>query len=66
MSHLELQEKEKIPEFETERRVLNKIYEIIYESIEKAKFNYQVKSGELEVTIKRKNRTIESLPLRTW
>lgn len=43
MSHLELQEKEKIPEFETEKRALNKIYEIIYESIEKAKFNYQVK-----------------------
>lgn len=43
---------------------MNNTYEIIDESVEKANFNYKVKSGELEVSIKRKNGTVESLPLR--
>lgn len=65
MTYLELQEAEKIPELETVKRALNKSYEIIDESIDKADFSYKVKSGELEVSIKRKNGTVESLPLRT-
>lgn len=64
MTYLELQEGEKIPELEVVRRALNNTYEIIDESIEKANFNYKVKSGELEVSIRRKNGTVESLPLR--
>ena len=64
MTYLELQEGGKIPELEVVRKALNNTYEIIDESIEKANFNYKVKSGELEVSIKRKNGTVESLPLR--
>lgn len=65
MTYLELQEAEKIPELEAVKRALNKSYEIIDESVDKADFSYKVKSGELEVSIKRKNGTVESLPLRT-
>lgn len=65
MTYLELQEVEKIPELEAVKRALNKSYEIIDESVDKADFSYKVKSGELEVSIKRKNGTVESLPLRT-
>ncbi|WP_373077468.1 AAA family ATPase [Fusobacterium varium] len=65
MTYLELQEAEKIPELEAVKRALNKSYEIIDESIDKTDFSYKVKSGELEVSIKRKNGTVESLPLRT-
>ncbi|MBM6822466.1 AAA family ATPase, partial [Fusobacterium mortiferum] len=64
MTYLELQESERIPELEVVKKALNNIYEIIDESVEKANFNYKVKSGELEVSIKRKNGTVESLPLR--
>lgn len=65
ITYLELQEAEKIPELEAVKRALNKSYEIIDEGVDKANFNYKVKSGELEVSIKRKNGTVESLPLRT-
>lgn len=65
MTYLELQEAEKIPELEAVKKALNKSYEIIDESVDKANFSYKVKSGELEVSIKRKNGTVESLPLRT-
>lgn len=64
MTYLELQEAEKIPELEAVKRALNNSYEIIDESVDKANFSYKVKSGELEVGIKRKNGTVESLPLR--
>ena len=64
MTYLELQESERIPELEVVKKALNNTYEIIDESVEKANFNYKVKSGELEVSIKRKNGTVESLPLR--
>lgn len=66
MTYLELQEGEKVPELEAVKKSLNNAYEIIDESVEKASFNYKVKSGELEVSIKRKNRTVESLPLRIF
>lgn len=66
MTYLELQEGEKVPELEVVKKSLNNAYEIIDESIEKADFNYKVKSGELEVSIKRKNGTVESLPLRIF
>ena len=66
MTYLELQEGEKVPELEVVKKSLNNAYEIIDESIEKADFNYKVKSGELEVSIKRKNGTVENLPLRIF
>ena len=64
MTYLELQEGEKIQELEVVKNALNSAYEIIDESIEKASFNYKVKSEELEVVVKRKNKIVESLPLR--
>ena len=64
MTYLELQEGEKIQELEVVKSALNSAYEIMDESIEKASFNYKVKSEEIEVVVKRKNKIVESLPLR--
>lgn len=64
MTYLELQEGKKIPELETVREALNSSYKLIDESIENVNFAYKVKSKELEVEIKRKDNSIENLPLR--
>lgn len=64
MTYLELQEEKKIPELEIVRKALNNAYKVIDSNIEDANFSYKVKSGELEVNIKRKDKSVENLPLR--
>lgn len=64
MTYLELQEGKKIPELEVVRQALSQSYKTLDETIKTAEFNFKVKSGEIEVTIKRENGMVENLPLR--
>ena len=64
MTYLELQEGKKIPELEVVKQALSQSYKTLDETIKTAEFNFKVKSGEIEVTIKRENGIVENLPLR--
>ncbi|KDE69071.1 hypothetical protein FUSO6_01430 [Fusobacterium necrophorum DAB] len=64
MTYLELQEDTKIPELSAVKQALSESYKRMDDSIQDVHFHFKVKSNELEVTIERKNKTVESLPLR--
>ena len=64
MTYLELQEGKKIPELEVVKQALSQSYKTLDETIKTAEFIFKVKSGEIEVTIKRENGIVENLPLR--
>lgn len=64
MTYLELQEGKRIPELSVVKDALRQSYMAIDETIKTAEFSFKVKSGELEVTIRRENGIVESLPLR--
>lgn len=64
MTYLELQEGKKIPELEVVKQALSQSYKTLDETIRTAEFIFKVKSGEIEVTIKRENGIVENLPLR--
>lgn len=64
MTYLELQERKRIPELSVVKDALRQSYMAIDETIKTAEFNFKVKSGELEVAIRRENGVVENLPLR--
>lgn len=64
MTYLELQEGKRIPELDVVKKALSEGYKAIDDTIKTAEFNFKVKSSEIEVSIKRENGVIESLPLR--
>ena len=64
MTYLELQEGKRIPELSVVKNVLSQSYMAIDETIKTAEFNFKVRSGELEVAIRRENGIVENLPLR--
>ena len=64
MTYLELQEGKKIPELEVVKQALSQSYKTLDETIKTAEFIFKVKSGEIEVTIKRENGIVENLSLR--
>lgn len=64
MTYLELQEGKRIPELSVVKNALSQSYMAIDETIKTAEFNFKVRSGELEVAIRRENGIVENLPLR--
>lgn len=64
MTYLELQEGKRIPELSVVKNALSQSYMAIDETIKTAEFNFKVRSGELEVAIRRENGVVENLPLR--
>lgn len=64
MTYLELQEEKKIPELSVVKKALSESYKNIDDTIKTADFSFKVKSSEIEVAVKRKNGTVENLPLR--
>ena len=64
MTYLELQEGKRIPELSVVKNSLSQSYMAIDETIKTAEFNFKVRSGELEVAIRRENGIVENLPLR--
>lgn len=63
MTYLRLQEEREIPELSAVERAVAECYKGIDAEAEQVKVRFSVKYGELEIVVRRKNRTMEYLPL---
>ena len=64
MTYIELQEEKIIPELDVVKKALSKSYKMLDENLKEVKVDFKVKSGELEISLKKNDNTVENLPMR--
>ncbi|MCF2613301.1 MULTISPECIES: AAA family ATPase [Fusobacterium] len=64
MTYIELQEEKIIPELDAVKKALSKSYKMLDENLKEVKVDFKVKSGELEISLKKNDNTVENLPMR--
>lgn len=59
-----LQEEKIISELDVVKKALSKSYKMLDENLREVKVDFKVKSGELEISLKKNDNTVENLPMR--